>query len=182
MAELDGQRDKDWDAVALAIQNRLSETRTTQMDVASRARVSLTTLRELQHNLNPRRRRPPTLSAISEALGWPAGYLAQVLHGDAAEPHADEATDPVLTTLSSMEQEIRALGPGSTRSSVSYLTKTHSAQRGHSLVELVQLAAEAARGRQSLGSGLSLALGHPVAPSRIGRAAVARDLCSNTSL
>lgn len=103
-----GERD-DWDAVARAIQNRLDETRSTQMEIASRARVSLTTLRELQHNLNPRRRRPQTLSAVSEALGWPAGYLAQVLHGEAAEPHADESADSVLTSLSGLEQEIRAL-------------------------------------------------------------------------
>ncbi|MCW2900387.1 MAG: family transcriptional regulator [Streptosporangiaceae bacterium] len=107
MAEPD-ERD-DWDAVARAIQNRLDESRATQMEVASRAEVSLTTLRELQHNLNPRRRRPQTLSAVSEALGWPAGYLAQVLRGEAAEPHVDESTDPVLTALSNLEQEIRAL-------------------------------------------------------------------------
>lgn len=99
----------DWDAVARAIQQRLDETRATQMDVASRAQVSLTTLRELQHNLNPRRRRPQTLSAVSEALGWPAGYLVQVLRGETAEPHTDERTDPVLTALSGLEQEIHAL-------------------------------------------------------------------------
>lgn len=99
----------DWDAVARAIQHRLDETRATQMDIASRAQVSLTTLRELQHNLNPRRRRPQTLSAVSEALGWPAGYLAQVLRGETAEPHTDERTDPVLTALSGLEQEIHAL-------------------------------------------------------------------------
>lgn len=109
MADLDLQRDGDWDAVALAIQNRLTETRVTQMDVASRAKVSLTTLRELQHNLNPRRRRPQTLSAISEALGWPPGYLTQVLHGEPAQPHADEVADPVLATLSGLDQEVRAL-------------------------------------------------------------------------
>lgn len=103
-----GERD-DWDAVARAIQNRLDETRSTQMDIASRARVSLTTLRELQHNLNPRRRRPQTLSAVSEALGWPAGYLAQVLQGETAQPHADEIGDPVLASLRGLESEIEQL-------------------------------------------------------------------------
>lgn len=103
-----GERD-DWDAVARAIQNRLDETRSTQMEVASRAKVSLTTLRELQHNLNPRRRRPQTLSAVSEALGWPSAYLAQVLRGEAADSHVDEATDPVLSALSDLEKEIHAL-------------------------------------------------------------------------
>ena len=107
MAE--GERDEDWDAVALVIQNRLAETRATQMDVAARARVSLTTLRELQHNLNPRRRRPQTLAAVSEALGWPADYLARVLHGKPAEAHRDEIVDPMLKALGELEQEIRAL-------------------------------------------------------------------------
>lgn len=109
MPELDEERREDWDAVALAIQNRLAETRATQLDVAARARVSLTTLRELQHNTNPRRRRPQTLSAVSEALGWPTGYLARVLSGEAAAPHTDEASDPVLRSLTTLETEIRAL-------------------------------------------------------------------------
>ncbi len=81
----------------------------TQMDVASQASVSLTTLRELQHNLNPRRRRPQTLAAVSEALGWPSGYLNAVLTGDDATPHADETSDPVLAAIRSLEGEIRSL-------------------------------------------------------------------------
>jgi hypothetical protein len=99
----------DWAAVADAISDRLTQLRTTQMDVAARARVSLTTLRELQHNIGPRRRRPQTLSALSEALGWPPDYLAGVLHGDKARPHPDEEHDPVLRTLSSVETELRQL-------------------------------------------------------------------------
>jgi transcriptional regulator with XRE-family HTH domain len=101
--------DEDWDAVAEAIRNRLAETRMTQMDVASRARLSLTTIRELQHNLNPRRRRPQTLAAVSEALGWPPDYLDRVLRGDRPEPHADEVRDPVLAALDSLGREIREL-------------------------------------------------------------------------
>lgn len=100
---------EDWDAVAAAIRDRLAETRMTQMDVASRAQVSLTTVRELQHNLNPRRRRPQTLTAVSEALGWPAGYLNQVLRGDRPEPHTDEVKDPLLHALDGMGREIREL-------------------------------------------------------------------------
>ena len=109
MAEPDVARDGDWDAVAHAIQDRLSETRATQMDVASRARVSLTTLRELQHNTNPRRRRPQTLAAVSEALGWPSDYLGQVLRGVPARAHAEEIGDPVLNALKDLEREIRGL-------------------------------------------------------------------------
>ncbi len=98
-----------WDAVASAITARLTETRMTQMEVASRARVSLTTLRELQHNLNPRRRRPQTLATISEALGWPSDYLAQTLRGEHPQPHADESTDPILGAVDDLEHEIRDL-------------------------------------------------------------------------
>jgi transcriptional regulator with XRE-family HTH domain len=100
---------EDWDAVAEAIRDRLAETRMTQMDVASRARLSLTTIRELQHNLNPRRRRPQTLSAVSDALGWPSDYLDQVLRGDRPEPHDDEVTDPILQALDSLGREIGEL-------------------------------------------------------------------------
>jgi transcriptional regulator with XRE-family HTH domain len=109
MADLSAQDAEDWDAVGRAIAARLTDTRKTQMDVASRAQVSLTTLRELQHNLNPRRRRPQTLTAISEALGWPPGYLDQVLRGHAPQPHADEASDPILHVIDDLEQEIQAL-------------------------------------------------------------------------
>jgi transcriptional regulator with XRE-family HTH domain len=99
----------DWNAVAKTIQDRLAETRMTQLDVASRAQLSLTTVRELQHNLNPRRRRPQTLAAVSEALGWPSDYLDRVLRGERAEPHEDEVRDPVLQALDSLGREIREL-------------------------------------------------------------------------
>ncbi len=100
---------EDWDAVARTITARLTDTRMTQMDVASRAQVSLTTLRELQHNLNPRRRRPQTLTAISGALGWPADYLEQILRGDPPQPPDHEDTDPVLAAIDALEQEVRRL-------------------------------------------------------------------------
>jgi hypothetical protein len=79
------------------------------MDVAARAKVSLTTLRELQHNLNPRRRRPQTLAAISEALGWPADYLARVFAGEDQPPTAGEPDGAVLDRLQAMEDQIQAL-------------------------------------------------------------------------
>ncbi len=100
---------EDWTAVAQAISARLADARMTQMDVASQAQVSLTTLRELQHNLNSRRRRPQTLTAISEALGWPPNYLAEVLAGRTPRPHESEANDPVLSTLDTLHAELRSL-------------------------------------------------------------------------
>jgi hypothetical protein len=100
---------EDWDAVAAAIQNRMAETRMTQMAAASRARLSLTTVRELQHNINPRRRRPQTLAAVSQALGWPPDHLQRVLHGDRPEPPDEEVRDPVLQALDDLAREIRDL-------------------------------------------------------------------------
>ena len=100
---------EEWAAVARAISGRMAELRVTQMDVAAKARISLTTLRELQHNINPRRRRPQTLTALSEALGWPPGYLAATLHGDHGQAYTDESHDPVLGSLSSIERELGEL-------------------------------------------------------------------------
>jgi len=104
-----GELADDWTAVARAISDRMADLRATQMDVAAKARISLTTLRELQHNVNPRRRRPQTLAALSEALGWPPGYLAATLHGGEARPYADERHDPLLGSLSSIERELGEL-------------------------------------------------------------------------
>jgi hypothetical protein len=100
---------EDWAAVANAIDDRLAQLRVTQMEAAARAKISLTTLRELQHNTSPRRRRPQTLSALSEALDWPAGYLATVLGGQNPRPHPDEEHDPVLKSLASIERELGQL-------------------------------------------------------------------------
>ena len=61
----------------------------TQLEAASRAKISLTTLRELQNNTSPRRRRPQTLAALSEALGWPPDTC----------PRSFMAKRPILTTL-----------------------------------------------------------------------------------
>lgn len=99
----------DWTAVARAISDRLIERRVTQMDVAAQAKISLTTLRELQHGTNSRRRRPQTLAAVSEALGWPPDYLTNVLRGEDARAYDDEVHDPVLNALAAIEGELGAL-------------------------------------------------------------------------
>jgi transcriptional regulator with XRE-family HTH domain len=109
MSEAEQPSGEDWDAVAEAIQTRLAQTRMTQLDVASRARLSLTTVRELQHNPNPRRRRPQTLAAVSQALGWPPDYLQQVLNSDQPQPHEDEVKDPVLHALDGLARQIQEL-------------------------------------------------------------------------
>ena len=98
---------KDWDAVATAIQGRLAEIDMTQAELAARAGVALMTVRELQHNLTPRRRSPRTLAAVSEALGWPSDQIARILDG---QPAMDvDADDPVLAELDAVKADLRAI-------------------------------------------------------------------------
>lgn len=98
---------KDWDAVATAIRHRMAEIDMTQADLASRAGVALMTVRELQQNLTPRRRSPRTLSAVSEALGWPSDQIARILDGQAADDV--DADDPVLAELDALREDLHAI-------------------------------------------------------------------------
>jgi transcriptional regulator with XRE-family HTH domain len=98
---------KDWDAVAAAIRARLVEIDMTQADLAARAGVALMTVRELQHNLQPRRRNPRTLAAVSEALGWPADQLARIVEGQQTVD-ADK-DDPVLAELDAVKADLTAI-------------------------------------------------------------------------
>ncbi|KAA1030128.1 helix-turn-helix transcriptional regulator [Pseudonocardia sp. EV170527-09] len=70
----------DWQAVASAMNTRMAELDVTQVDLSRRSGVSVATLRTLQSG-ESRRRSPRTLSAVSEALGWPSGHLTAVAEG-----------------------------------------------------------------------------------------------------
>lgn len=94
---------KDWEAVAAAINARLSELDMTQRELAERSGVSTATLRQLQNNYGPRRRSPRLLAAISETLHWPAGHLAAVLEG------SGEATTDVRSLRADVDDLRRAL-------------------------------------------------------------------------
>jgi transcriptional regulator with XRE-family HTH domain len=98
---------KDWDAVAAAIRARMAEIDMTQADLAARAGVALMTVRELQNNLQPRRRNPRTLAAVSEALGWPSDQLARIMEGQQA-PDVDQ-DDPVLAELEAVKEDLTAV-------------------------------------------------------------------------
>ena len=86
---------QDWQAVGTAISARLDEQGMTMTELAARAGVSLTTVRELVHVLSTRRRQPRTLAAISNALGWPDDHLGKVLRGKvlAVPPNPSEPPD-----------------------------------------------------------------------------------------
>ena len=96
--------DQDWTAVGEALRTRLDERGMTMTDLASRSGVSLTTVRELVHVLNTRRRQPRTLGSISTALGWPADHLGSVLRG---QPVSEPATSDDLTSFRRELRELR---------------------------------------------------------------------------
>lgn len=100
---------QDWSAVAGALRDRLDEQGMTMTELATRSGVSLTTVRELVHVLNTRRRQPRTLASLSTALGWSAEHLGTVLRGQpvAAPPVADLAS--VRRELRDLRQRVEAL-------------------------------------------------------------------------
>ncbi|WP_435122945.1 helix-turn-helix domain-containing protein [Amycolatopsis thermoflava] len=79
---------KDWQAVADAINARMSERSIGQAELATQARVAVATLRQIQHGI-PKDRNPRTLAALSEALGWPTNHLEQVAAGQKPEAGPD---------------------------------------------------------------------------------------------
>lgn len=94
---------QDWSALGAAISDRLQEQGMTMTDLANKSEVSLTTVRELVHVLNTRKRNPRTLTALSEALGWPGNHLAKVLRGNA------EASVAGADELSALRREVSEL-------------------------------------------------------------------------
>ncbi|OLL98693.1 hypothetical protein Ae406Ps2_3571 [Pseudonocardia sp. Ae406_Ps2] len=101
---------QDWSAVSDAIKVRLDERGMTMTDLASKSGVSLTTVRELVHVLNTRRRQPRTLVALSVALGWPADHLGTVLRGGRTgdDPRHDDPVD-VRGELRDLRRRVEAL-------------------------------------------------------------------------
>lgn len=98
---------KDWDAVASVISTRMAELDMTQQELASRAGVALQTVRELQHNLVPRKRTPRTLETMSTALGLSSSHLGTVLEGG-SPPNPDES-DPVLAELDEIKRTLTTI-------------------------------------------------------------------------
>lgn len=98
---------EDWSAVGRAITHRLDERGMTMTELANQAEVSLTTVRELVHVSNTRRRNPRTLGRLSKTLGWPEGHLVQILRtGDVGEPDVASGADEVRVLRTEL-QELR---------------------------------------------------------------------------
>lgn len=98
---------KDWGAVAEAMKSRLGELDMTQAELIQRSRLAPMTIRELLHNTAQRRRSDQTLAAVSEALGWPAGYLRAVAEG--RNPDDPDTGDPVLAELAALKEAVTTI-------------------------------------------------------------------------
>ncbi|MGD9988845.1 helix-turn-helix domain-containing protein [Pseudonocardia sp.] len=97
--------DQDWTAVGEALRSRLDELGMTMTELASKSGVSLTTVRELVHVLNTRRRQPRTLVSLSTALGWPAEQLGSVLRGRTL--HVPTATSGDFASIHAELRDLR---------------------------------------------------------------------------
>ena len=98
---------RDWAAVADAMKARLADLDMTQADLVQRSRLAPMTIREMLYNSAQRRRSDQTLAALSQALGWPRGYLQAVAEG--RTPDDPDADDPVLAELAAMKNALAAL-------------------------------------------------------------------------
>lgn len=105
----DPEKDKeDWQAVAAAINARMSVQRIGQQELADRAGISVSTLRLVQHGAN-RRVRNKTLAAIARALDWPDDHLLRVLTGSSRHGAPAAPDEPGIVSLQILEgvREIR---------------------------------------------------------------------------
>lgn len=102
--------DQDWTAVGEALRSRLDELGMTMTELASKSGVSLTTVREMVHVLNTRRRQPRTLVSLSTALGWPGDHLGSVLRGHPlSEPTTFGDLASIQSELRDLRQRVEAL-------------------------------------------------------------------------
>lgn len=98
---------RDWAAVAEAMKSRLAELDMTQAELIQRSRLAPMTIRELLYNTAQRRRSDQTLTAMSQALGWPPGYLLAVAEG--RDPGKPDTCDPVLTELAALKESVTVI-------------------------------------------------------------------------
>ncbi|GAA4207496.1 hypothetical protein [Actinocatenispora rupis] len=99
----------NWEAVSVAMTDRMAELDLTQADVAHKAGVALMTVRELQRNLRPRRRNPRTLAAVSEALSWPRSRLEDLANGARGEGADARSGRNLAQELDALRQDLRDL-------------------------------------------------------------------------
>jgi transcriptional regulator with XRE-family HTH domain len=100
---------EDWSSVSKALNERLTELGLNQRELAERANIALSIVRELRNNTVQRRRSGRTLEALSVALGWHPRHLAAVLLGHtppAPDDPVDLAGDGVPARLTAIEDQL----------------------------------------------------------------------------
>ncbi len=95
--------DGDWPAVRAAARERMKALRMSTARLARVTGLSPTTIRYF--GLKPAA--PSTLTQINSALGFPAGHLLAILHGESPDPAA--ATDTVMKRLIRVERKLDQL-------------------------------------------------------------------------
>lgn len=102
-----------WQDVADAINDRMLHLALTQRALSERSGVSLSTLRELQHGVENRRRSARTLAALSDALGWQPDHLQRVAEGETRQPadtaHRSLRDHETLTEPQQIQQNLTEL-------------------------------------------------------------------------
>ena len=101
----------NWDDVAQALADRMDELGVSQRQLAHDADVSVTTVKELLWNRNPRQRAGRTLSAISTALDWPSGKLLAIARGTEVTPTHDEEIADLRARMEKVERRLDNLEP-----------------------------------------------------------------------
>lgn len=101
-----------WALVSKEVNKRMAELDLPQIEVARRALVSASTLREIQWHRVERTRNHSTLVALSRALEWPPDYIVNILRGDHGRPtsHQPAATcDAVQQSVDDVAERIERL-------------------------------------------------------------------------
>lgn len=100
---------EDWSAVSKALNERLTELGLNQRELAERANIALSIVRELRNNTVQRRRSGRTLEALSVALDWHPRHLAAVLLGHTPpgpNDPVDLGRDGVPARLAAIEDQL----------------------------------------------------------------------------
>ncbi|KJE25540.1 Cro/C1-type HTH DNA-binding domain [Frankia torreyi] len=95
---------EDWSAVAKAVKERMDSTGISQKELSDRTGLSTATLRELTKLDSDRKRSSATLAKVSDALGWPTGYLLGI-----ARHTASTEVEPANAEENALLTELRAI-------------------------------------------------------------------------
>lgn len=87
--------DMDWSGLGREVRCDREREGLSQEALADKAQVSRMTLHSIESGIQ-RKRLPPSLSKIEEALGWPAGHGVAVLRGEAATYMSSDDRDETI--------------------------------------------------------------------------------------